>query len=151
MQQQMSDLPADRLQTDPPFSYVGMDTFGPWEVSTRRTRGGQANSKRWAILFTCLCTRALHIEVVEEMTSSSFINAFRRFVALRGPVKQLRSDCGTNFVGACREMGITTERGRVQDYLKEQKCVWIFNPPHSSHMGGVWERMIGVARRILDF
>lgn len=150
-EQQMSELPGDRLQTDPPFSHVGMDMFGPWEVSARRTRGGQANSKRWAVLFTCLCTRAVHIEVVEEMSSSSFINALRRFFALRGPAKQLRSDCGTNFVGACREMGINTvEQGEVQKYLQEEKCTWIFNPPHSSHMGGVWERMIGVARRILD-
>ena len=135
----MFDLSADRLQTDPPFSYVGMDMFGPWEVSSRRTRGGQANSKRWAILFTCLCTRAVHIEVVEEMSSSSFINALRRFFALRGPAKQLRSDCGTNFIGACREMGInTTEHGKVQNYLQDQRCACTFNPPYSSHMGGVW-------------
>ena len=91
-EQQMFDLSADRLQTDPPFSYVGMDMFGPWEVSSRRTHGGQANSKRWAKLFTCLCTRAVHIEVVEEISSSSFINALRRFFTLRGPAKQLRSD-----------------------------------------------------------
>ncbi|XP_060761029.1 uncharacterized protein LOC132870982 [Neoarius graeffei] len=149
--QQMSELPADRLQPGPPFSHVGMDMFGPWEVSARRTRGGQANSKRWAILFTCLCTRAVHIEVVEEMSASSFINALRRFFALRGPAKQLRSDCGTNFVGACREMGTSiVEQSEVQNYLQEEKCSWIFNPPHSSHMGGVWECMIGVARRILD-
>lgn len=62
--QKMSDLPADRLEQTPPFTYVGLDTFGPWPVLTRRTRGGQANSKRWAILFTCLCVRAVHIEVV---------------------------------------------------------------------------------------
>lgn len=65
-EQLMSDLPVDRFQVEPPFSYVGMDMFGPWEVTTRRTRGGQANRKQWAILFTCLCTRAVHIEVVEE-------------------------------------------------------------------------------------
>lgn len=150
-EQIISDLPADRLQVEPPFSYVGVDMFGPWEVSARRTRGGQANSKRLAILFTCLCTRAVHIEVVEEMSSSSFINALRRFFAIRGPVKQLRSDCGTNFIGAQNEM-TTKDSGEesVQQYLQDQKCSWIFNPPHSSHMGGVWERMIGVARRILD-
>ncbi|XP_028656694.1 uncharacterized protein LOC114650672 [Erpetoichthys calabaricus] len=150
-EQRMCDLPAERLQMDPPFSYVGVDLFGPWEVSTRRTRGGHANSKRWAVLFTCLCTRAVHIEVVEEMSSSSFINALRRFFALRGPAKQLISDCGTNFVGACRELGMEApKQGKVQEYLQDQGCAWVFNPPHSSHMGGVWERMIGVVRRILD-
>nr|XP_046258521.1 uncharacterized protein LOC124066300 [Scatophagus argus] len=127
------------------------DVFGPWEVTTRRTRGGQANSKRWAVLSTCMCTRAVHIEVIEEMSSSSFINALRRFFAIRGPAKQLRSDRGTNFIGACRELKLdTSEQIKVQGYLEDQRCTWIFNPPHSSHMGGTWERMIGVTRRILD-
>ena len=65
--------------TRTPFSNVGVDVFGPWTVVTRKTRGGQANFKRWAVLFTCLVTRAVHIELVEEMTSSAFINALRRF------------------------------------------------------------------------
>ncbi|XP_049332403.1 uncharacterized protein LOC125799519 [Astyanax mexicanus] len=151
-QQQMSDLPAERLQVDPPFSYVGLDVFGPWEVLTRRTRGGQARDKRWAVLFTCMSTRAIHIEVIETMTSSSFINALRRFFSIRGPAKQLRSDCGTNFIGAFKELQMDSQRPcphSVEDYLSQQRCTWVFNPPHSSHMGGTWERMIGVARRIL--
>lgn len=72
--QLMSDLPADRLQPSPPFTFIGLDTFGPWSIVTRKTRGGASNSKRWAVLFTCLYTRAIHIEVIEELSSSSFIN-----------------------------------------------------------------------------
>ena len=152
-EQKMSDLPADRLTVAPPFTYVGLDAFGPWSVVTRRTRGGIANSKRWAILFTCLTTRAIHIEVIEEMTSSSFINALRRFIGIRGPVKQFRSDRGSNFVGATKDLKVDTinaEDGCITNFLYNQGCSWIFNSPHSSHMGGVWERMIGVTRRILD-
>ncbi|KAJ8365140.1 hypothetical protein SKAU_G00139710 [Synaphobranchus kaupii] len=151
--QQMADLPAERLQTDPPFSYVGLDVFGPWEITTRRTRGGQARSKRWAVMFTCMCTRAVHIEVIESMSSSSFINALRRFFSIRGPAKQLRSDCGTNFVGASKELKLdppSLGETSVEDYLLDKKCTWVFNPPHASHMGGAWERMIGIARRILE-
>lgn len=65
----MPDLPADRIVPGQPlFTSVGVDIFGPWEVVTRRTRGVPANSKRWAAIFTCLVTRAIHIEVVEEMS-----------------------------------------------------------------------------------
>ncbi|XP_030582792.1 uncharacterized protein LOC115778696 [Archocentrus centrarchus] len=152
-EQIMADLPADRLSTDPPFTNVGLDVFGPWVVVTRRTRGGQANDKRWAVIFTCMSTRAIHIEVIESMDTSSFINALRRFFAIRGPVKQLRSDCGTNFVSACRELQITKkgcDNRQIGSYLLDQGCRWLFNPPHGSHMGGSWERMIGIARRILD-
>jgi hypothetical protein len=130
-----------------------LDVFGPWSVVTRRTKGGAANSKRWAVLFTCLSTRGVHIEVIEELSSSSFINAFKRFVAIRGPVKIVRSDRGTNFVGATENLGIDSvkvEDHPVKDFLYDNGVVWIFNPPHASHMGGVCERMIGVTRRILD-
>lgn len=149
----MADLPADRLDPSPPFTNVGVDAFGPWSIVTRKTRGGSANSKRWGILFTCLVTRAVHIEVVEEMSSSAFINAVRRFTAIRGPVKTFRSDQGTNFVGAVDHLridAIYVDDEPLKKYLHNSGTVWIFNPPHASHMGGAWERMIGITRRILD-
>ncbi|XP_061819391.2 uncharacterized protein [Nerophis lumbriciformis] len=149
-EQKMSNLPADRLTLNPPFTNVGLDVFGPWTILARRTRGGYAENKRWAVMFTCLSTRAVHIELIETMSTSSFINALRRFTAIRGPVRLLRSDQGTNFIGACRELQINSEDTELKAHLQDKGCTWIFNPPHSSHMGGVWERMIGIARRILD-
>ncbi|KAJ7998281.1 hypothetical protein DPEC_G00221070 [Dallia pectoralis] len=84
--------------------------------------------------------------------TSSFINALRRFLSVRGPAKQIRSDRGTNFIGACKELKMPSNinSNTVNTYLSGQGCVWTFNPPHASHMGGSWERMIGIARRILD-
>lgn len=99
-------------------------------------------------MFTCLNTRAVHLEVIESMTASSF--ALRRFLSIRGSVKHLRSDQGTNFIGACKELKINVDDPEIKDCLQDQGCTWTFNPPDSSHMGGVWERMIGVVRRILD-
>lgn len=152
--QLMADLPEERLSTSPPFSYIGLDVFGSFSVTAQRTRGGQAHSKCWAELFSCMSTRAVHIEVIETIieTTSSCINALRRFFAVRGPAKQLRSDCGTNFVGASKELGFqkTATEAAVQKYLRDHSCMWEFNPPHASHMGGAWERMIGIVRKILD-
>ena len=70
--QKISDLPQDRLEVAPPFTNVGVDTFGPWTVVSRRTRRGSSNSKRWAMC-TCFVTRAVHIELEDEMSSSAFI------------------------------------------------------------------------------
>ncbi|KAK3107001.1 hypothetical protein FSP39_004706 [Pinctada imbricata] len=151
--QKMADLPSSRLQPAPPFTYVGVDMFGHWDIVTRKTRGGVASNKRWAILFTCLTSRATHIEVVEDMSASAFINALRRFVAIRGKVAEFRSDRGTNFVGCTDDLeidAVNVEDSDVKDFLYNNGCKWIFNTPHSSHMGGVWERIIGLARRILD-
>lgn len=98
---EVGDLPEDRLIPDqPPFTSVGVNIFGLCDVITRKTRGSSANSKRWAALFTCLVTRAVHLELLEEMSLSSFINALRRYTVIRGEVKLFRSDRGTNFVGA---------------------------------------------------
>ncbi|KAI7790660.1 hypothetical protein IRJ41_013182 [Triplophysa rosa] len=151
--QQMAALPPERLQVAPSFTYVGVDVFGPWEIVSRRTRGGVFNSKRWAVMFSCMCSRAVHIEVIEAMSTSSFINALRRFFAIRGPAKQIRSDCGTNFIGASHEPVMDQSNPgfkRVEEYLDTQSCSWVFNPLHAFHMGGAWERLIGIARRILD-
>lgn len=89
--QKMADLPVDRHQPAPPFSYVGVDTFGPWITTQRRTRGGTVNQKRWAFMFTCLVSRAVHLEAIEELCTSSLINALRGFTALRGQVIKFRS------------------------------------------------------------
>ena len=151
--QKMVNLPQDRLEPGPPFTNVGVDCFGPWEVLTRRTRGGHANSKRWAVMFTCLTTRAIHIEVVEELSSSSFIMALKRLIAIRGPVSHFRSDRGTNFVGSIEDLGIqaiNVEDCKVKEYLRNNNSTWQFNSPHASHMGGVWERIIGITRKVLD-
>lgn len=115
--QKMADLPADRLSSDPPFTSVGLDVFGPWTVSSRKTRGGFAQSKRWAVIFTCMSIRAVHIEVIESLDTSSFINALRRFLSVRGPVKHLRSDRGTNFVGASKELKILSNIDRTGLYM----------------------------------
>ena len=102
---------------------------------------------------TCLTSLAVHIEVVEELSSSSFINALGRFVAIRGNVRTFRSDRCTNFIGANDNLMIDTinvEDSPVRNFLHKTGTVWIFNAPYSSNMGGVWERMIGVACKILD-
>lgn len=151
--QHMADLPSDRMGTPPPFTNVGFDVFGPWTIKTRKLRGGAVNFKRWGLVFTCLNSRAIHIEVLEMMDSSSFICALRRFFSIRGPAAKLRCDRGTNFIGgkteldnALREM----DHRAIKRYVTEEGCEWLFNPPHASHFGGVWERQIGTIRRILD-
>ena len=148
--QKMADLPADQVSAAPPFSYVGLDVFGPWQICVRCTRGGLAHAKCWAVLFTCMTTQAIHVEVIETMDTSSFINALRRFLALQGPVR-VHSECGSNYVGARNKLeGVLkpSDVSATQRYLLKEGCEWIFNPPHTSHAVGAWERMIGVTRRI---
>ena len=103
-------------------------------------------------MIKCLVFRAVHIEILEEMTSSrfEFINALRRFCAIRdGEVDPvgLRNELRRISQGLKRKCD---QYRPIKDYLLDNRINWIFNPYHSSHMGGVWERMIGVTRWILD-
>jgi hypothetical protein len=93
----MADLPKERLEASPPFTYSAVDYFGPWYI-----KQGRKEIKRYGVLFTCMSSRAIHLEVSETLETDSFLNAYRRFVCRRGPIRQLRCDCGTNFVGATK-------------------------------------------------
>ena len=96
----MADLLRDRIIPDePPFTNVGLDYFGPFEIKRGRTL-----IKRYGVNFTCLALRAIHIEVASSIDTDSCIHALRRFIARRGQVQVIRSDNGTNFVGAEKEL-----------------------------------------------
>ena len=110
---------------------------------------GRSQRKRWGAMFVCMVSRAIHIEVVHDLTTDSFINACRRFISRRGPIRQLRCDGGTNFVGAKNEL----DSERIRQKLTSDDCDYFefkMNFPHASDMGGVWERMIRSARNALS-
>ena len=148
--QKMADLPAERLQPTEPFTYTGVDYFGPFYVRERRSE-----VKRWGVLFTCLNSRAIHLETANSLTTDAFLNAYRRFVSRRGPVTRLYCDNGTNFVGGKRELESALKEMDVDQLRREMlkdECDLVefkMNVPHASHMGGVWERQIRSARAAL--
>ena len=102
----MSQLPKDRMDMGKPAFYnTGVDYFGPMLTKqSRKTRSTKGVTKRWGAIFTCLTTRAVHVELVYDLSTDAFILALRRFAARRGHPRKMRSDNGTNFVGAEREL-----------------------------------------------
>ncbi|XP_067947069.1 uncharacterized protein [Watersipora subatra] len=97
--QKMADLPAVRLEPATPFHYSGMDCFGPFHA-----KDGRREVKRYGLMFTCLTSRAVHIEMLDDLTTDAFLNSLRCLIAMRGSVKSLYSDQGTNFRGAQTEL-----------------------------------------------
>ena len=146
--QKMADLPADRVTPNkPPFSFVGVDCFGPFWVKRARSQ-----VKRYGVLYTCLATRAIHLEVAQSMDTDSFLNSMRRFIARRGVPEVMRSDNGSNFVGGCKELREAISgwnKSQIHEFLLQRNVKWLFNPPSGSHFGGVWERCIRTVRKIL--
>ncbi|XP_063547081.1 uncharacterized protein LOC134754673 [Cydia strobilella] len=137
----MGNLPEARLaHHQRPFTYCGLDLFGPMEVTV-----GRRHELRYGVLFTCLTLRAIHLELVHSLTSDSLIMALRRMAARRGWPKYLFSDNGTNLRGADTELKRSLQELDVEDLKnKGVNCgvQWTFIPPASPHWGGAWERLI---------
>ncbi|XP_019646785.1 PREDICTED: uncharacterized protein LOC109487243 [Branchiostoma belcheri] len=148
-EQKMADLPSHRVTPDePPFTNVGVDYFGPFEV-----KRGRSIVKRYGVIFTCTTTRAVHLEKADSLDTDSCINALRRFIARRGQVKQIWSDNGTNLVGAKAELKKEIagwNQDKIKDALLQKEVDWKFSPPKGSHFGGVWERQIRTIRQVLN-
>ena len=149
--QKMADLPPERVTPANPFTYTEMDVFGPFYI-----KEGRKELKRWGMIFTCLSSRAIHLETLNSMTTDSFLNALRRFISRRGKVRELRCDQATNFVSAKNELASAFKELNttpLKEYLSSQDCDWIdfnFNTPHASHMGGIWEGQIHTTRSVLS-
>ena len=113
---------------------------------------GRGREKRYGCIFTCLATRAIHIETAHSLDADAFINCLQRFIARRGKPRVVWSDNGTNFVGAERELREELRRLQstgLQGKVANDGISWKFNPPAASHMGGVWERQIRSIRKVL--
>ncbi|XP_039539859.1 uncharacterized protein LOC120487658 [Pimephales promelas] len=136
----MADLPPCRLRLlKPPFYSTGVDCFGPFQV-----KRGRSTEKRWGIVFKCMTTRCVHLDVLSNMDTDSFLMSLRRFVARRGTPFELLSDCGTNFRGGEHELKASFEAmgEELQIKLAKQQIRFQFNPPNAPHFGGAWEREV---------
>ena len=148
----MANLPSDRLEEVPPFTYCGLDVFGPFYVNQNKsTRANTGQRKVWGLIFVCMTCRAVHIELMPGMDTSSFRNAFQGFVAIRRTPKRLRSDQGSSFISSRNQMEQETVNvTAIQDFLSKQDIEWVMNPPYASNFGGHYERKIGSIRRIFE-
>uniref|UniRef100_A0A6M2DPC6 Putative bel12 ag transposon polyprotein n=1 Tax=Xenopsylla cheopis TaxID=163159 RepID=A0A6M2DPC6_XENCH len=95
----MGNLPAPRIKASRAFLNVGVDYAGPFHISMSHHRGARTY-KAYICLFICLATKAVHLELASDLTSDTFLDCLKRFLARRGPIECIYSDCGTNFVGA---------------------------------------------------
>ncbi|CAG7659602.1 unnamed protein product [Allacma fusca] len=144
--QKMGDLPPMRVNPSRPFSKTGVDFAGPFNM--KRSMGPRSTQlvKCYVCVFICYATHAIHLEVVSDLSTAAFISSLKRFVSRRGLCSDISSDCGTNFVGADRELRrdlefLRTSNGvaDVSKFLSSRGVTWHFNPPSSPHFGGLWE------------
>ena len=134
------------------FSDTAIDMFGPLKIRL----GRKTLKEPHAITFTCLTTREVHLELVTDRSTDTFLMAFRRFVSLRGNPNNCWSDCGTNFIGAqhyLKELLNDWDIPRIQSVVSEEfssTFQWSWNVPRASHQNGIVESLIKSVRQALD-
>ena len=137
----MASLPKCRVTAyESPFTYVGIDMFGPLLI-----KQGRSTPKRWGCIFTCMVTRAIHLEVTPSLETDDFINTSHQFCARRGTPKEIRTNCGSNFRGADQELKSVAKacsEESLKQRLSDRGINWIFHPPNAPHFSRVWERLI---------
>ena len=151
----MSNLPKARLAINqPPFTNTGIDYFVPLTVKQGRcSRSTDETSKRYGAIFTCLSTRAIHIELVGNLPTDNFILALCRFISRGGHPKNIFSNNGTNFTGAQRELAKSLksfDQNRIEAELTTQKINWNFSPPVSPWMNGAMKDIIKITKKYLN-
>ncbi|XP_018357683.1 PREDICTED: uncharacterized protein LOC108757679 [Trachymyrmex cornetzi] len=134
-----------RVSAARPFHNTGVDYCGPFYTRDRIRRNSK-KYKTYVAVFICMSVKAVHIELVEDLSADSFIAATKRFIARRGKVANLYSDNGINFVGAEHELRQVFEtnefKNSVQEYAASEQIKWHFIPARSPHFGGLWESAV---------
>lgn len=146
--QLMADLPKFRVNAAFPFYEVGCDYAGP--IMYKQHNGRKSPTlKSYIAVFVCLVTKAVHLELVTDLSSDAFLAALDRFVARRGLCGHIHSDNGTNFQGAAKKLGeiykaVTNFKfnNNVSNFLSTKGIQWHFIPPASPHFGGIWESTV---------
>ncbi|CAD6997982.1 unnamed protein product [Ceratitis capitata] len=143
-EQLMAALPPERTTLSRPFTNTGVDFTGPFDIKNYTGRACLI-TKGYVCVFVCFATKAIHLEATSDLSATTFLAAFSRFVARRGCPRNMYSDNGTNFVGASK-----TLKQEFKQFLSEavrltnqsyahQEISWHFIPPGAPHMGGLWE------------
>ena len=146
--QKMGDLPESRLQMAAPFAVSGLDVFGDFDV----THSARGTRKRWVLLCTCLTTRAVALYPLKNMDLSTVVRALVKMNSQYPALRKIVSDRGSNFVGANREMKTafqTWKNENIAEALATEGLEWVFGPAATPHYGGVWERLVAIAKNSL--
>ncbi|XP_055941832.1 uncharacterized protein LOC129971878 [Argiope bruennichi] len=139
----MGNLPPERVNPNPVFSNTGVDFCGPFLIRYKNQRKGKLH-KVYVAIFACLVTKAIHLEIVFDLTSQAFIACLKRFFSRRGKCSTLFSDKSKSFIGANKELKKLASLVNFPDeilsrFLAMENISWKFLPPRAPNFGGLWE------------
>lgn len=146
-QQTTAPLPKDRITESPPFEITGVDFAGPLYVKTHNSM-----TKSYIALFTCAVTRAVHLELVSDLSTENFLLALKRFISRRGLCKVIYSDNAKTFKRAdqdLKDLWKSIKDPQLREFFSEKGITWRFIAERAAWWGGFWERLVRSIKIIL--
>ena len=134
-------LPKMRMHDVVPFTVTGIDFTGALYVQMNGVE-----SKVYICLFTCATTRAVHLEIVTDLTAETFLLALRRFASRKSLPQIIVSDNGSTYLSAAEELKELLSSKNLMESLNRQGVEWKFIPKRAPWYGGWWERLIGLTK-----
>ncbi|XP_066588158.1 uncharacterized protein [Prorops nasuta] len=151
----MGDLPSCRVSKSFPFSHTGVDFCGPFFIKEKKFRN-QKRIKIYVAVFVCMSIKAVHLDVVSDLTADGFLAVLRRFTSRRGIPNHLYSDNGSNFVGVKNQLREVfdmfhsdSDKDKFNMFAQNNKIQWHFIPPAAPHFGGLWESSVKIFKHHL--
>lgn len=152
----MGNLPDERSSPAAPFEFTSVDLFGPYHVKDDVKK--RVTMKVWGVVFCCMSSRAIHVELASTLSTESFLLTYQRFTAVRGHPRKIWSDPGTNFVGArpvLEEMYTylnQQSKESLEEYAAKNETTWMWKilPADSPHRNGAAEAAVRVTKRALQ-
>ncbi|XP_050677701.1 uncharacterized protein LOC126974279 [Leptidea sinapis] len=146
----MGNLPSERTQLQFPFLNTGLDYAGPVLIADRKGRGCKL-IKSYICVFVCFAVRAVHLELVSDLTKEAFLGAFNRFISRRGKPQRVFSDNGTTFVRAFNELSrlLQVSSNTISNDIANEGIEFKFIPAYSPHFGGLWEAAVKSIKTLL--
>lgn len=149
----MANLPSERIASQPIFSHVSTDFAGPFLIKASTLRNAKL-LKVYFCIFVCISTKAVHVEIVSSLSTEAFLAALQRFVSRRGTPTLIRSDCGTNYIGARNQLKkvqnfLAENNDAITHKLANQHITWWLNPPTAPWFGGLQEIAVKSTKQLL--
>ncbi|XP_045447930.1 uncharacterized protein LOC123656267 isoform X1 [Melitaea cinxia] len=143
--QLMGSLPAERTTPARPFEVTGVDFCGPFEMKIARIRKPLI-TKAYIALFVCFSTKAIHLELISDLTTETFLACLRRFISRRGVPNRIYCDNAKTFKGASNYLtelynllASKHNMDSVHHFCSDKLINFKFIPSYAPEFGGLWE------------
>ena len=145
----MAALPPNVQGPSPPFANLGLDLTGPITVKSSMTNI-RSTMKLWVVIFLCLNTKAVNMELAPGYATDDFLLAYQSHVNVRGDPLFVHSDRGSQLVAAHSDVAeemLKYDWDAIASSTASSGTTWKFAPAGAQWRNGAAESFVKKFKR----